>query len=119
MLGSVKRPGKDINEKLLWTSSPNRFLVQKADGSVEILVLYGSKEEQKETLSQSKYTRILYLDVKWNKWQIDGYWAMLNGKLTYGNHQLGDVLRDKTVPIQVVFGNMPSLLIMTKEKTYK
>lgn len=44
---------------------------------------------------------------------------MLNGKLTYGNHQLGDVLRDKTVPIQVVFGNMPSLLIMTKEKTYK
>lgn len=119
MLGSVKRPGKDINENLLWTSSPNRFLVQKQDGSVELLVLYGWKEEQKKFLDNPGYVRALYLDVKGNNGQIDGYWSNGGGKLVYGNHKTGDVLHDGKIPTKVEKGNMPSLLIMTKPRPKK
>jgi len=43
---------------------------------------------------------------------------MQDGKLVYGNNK-GDVLRDGKIPREVVKGNMPSLLIMTKPKPKK
>lgn len=114
-LPSVKRNGK-FNEDLLGKSDIAHFIVQKKWGSTELITTYGNKDAQKKALENPDYERVLYLDVRWNNDQLNGYRTQKNGKLEYGHHTNGDILNNATTPKEVVKGNMPALIIMTKDK---
>ena len=118
ILPSVFRKGKgDIsNSDKRYDTDPTRYVVLQWD-VVSIVTLYGIDKKAKQAVLK-KYDRVLYLDVAWVNDQLFGYWTMQDGKLVYGNNK-GDVLRDGKIPREVVKGNMPSLLIMTKPKPKK
>ncbi len=107
-LPSIKRNG-NINNPLLQKIWVNwRFLVEMSDGRQWVITLkWYTPDSLQKIFSDPLFSRILYCDWIWNKWQMDG-WRIedpATQKLVYTNHT-------KVVWRDEVKWNMPAVFVV-------
>ena len=112
-LTSVKRNGQFNPDANVFSHNHGHYVVEKQNWDKAILMLDDCTPEQKKTiLSAEEYSRVLYCDTAGVQWQMDAYRIHKGDDLVYGNHNTGNILRNKKVPEQLIKWNMPSLLVV-------